>query len=74
MAISPGAPEHLREFVNVGHDLRPVNVGELLKEVKAEVLLNLTPTGSADAARYYAREAIEAAKIAFINGMPELIS
>jgi len=71
--VMDGAPEHLREFVNVGHDLRPVNVGELLKEVKAEVLLNLTPTGSADAARYYAREAIEAAKIAFINGMPELI-
>lgn len=71
--VMDGVPEHLREFVHVGHDVRPVDVGEVLKEVKAEVLLNLTPTGSADAARYYTRQAIEVAKIAFVNGMPELI-
>jgi len=71
--VMDGAPEHLREFVDVGDDLKPVNVGQALEEAKADVLLNLTPTGSYDAARYYAREAIEAAKIAFVNGMPELI-
>jgi len=72
--VMDGAPEHLREYVDVGNDkAKPVNVGEVLKEVKADVLLNLTPTGSYDAARYYARQAVEVAKIAFVNGMPELI-
>ncbi len=71
--VMDGVPEHLREFVDVADDVKPVPVGEVLKEVKAEVLLNLTPTGSYEASRYYARQAIEVAKIAFVNGMPELI-
>jgi len=70
--VLDGAPEHLRAFVDVAGD-EPVDVGMVLKEAKADVLVNLVPTGSAEAARYYARQAIEVAKIAFINGMPELI-
>lgn len=71
--VMDGIPEHLREFVNVADDVKPVDVADALKETEADVLLNLTPTGSAKAARHYARQAIEVAKIAFINGMPELI-
>jgi len=71
--VMDGAPEHLREFVDVASDVKPVDVGKVLKEARADVLLNLTPTGSYEAARYYARQAIEVAKIAFVNGMPELI-
>jgi len=71
--VMDGAPEHLREYVDVGDDLKSVDVGQVLREVEADVLLNLTPTGSYKSARYYARQAIEIAKIAFVNGMPELI-
>jgi len=71
--VMDGVPEHLREFINVAHNVKPVDVGEVLKEAEADILLNLTPTGSYDAARYYARQAIGVAKIAFVNGMPELI-
>lgn len=71
--VMDGAPEHLRTFVDVA-DEKPVDVGMVLKETGADVLVNLIPTGSAEAARYYARQAIEVAKIAFINGIPELIA
>lgn len=70
--VMDGAPDHLRQFVEVA-DVQPVNVGEVLRQTGAEVLVNLIPTGSAEAARYYARQAIEVAEIAFINGIPELI-
>jgi myo-inositol-1-phosphate synthase len=70
--VMDGAPEHLRAFVDVaGAD--PVDVGKVLKQAGADVLINLIPTGSAEASRYYARQAIEGAKTAFINGIPELI-
>lgn len=70
--VMDGVPEHLRAFVDVA-DEKPVDVGMVLKEAGADILVNLIPTGSAEAARYYARQAIEVAKIAFINGIPELI-
>jgi len=68
-----GAPEHLRAFMEVADD-EPVDVGAELKASGAEVLINLLPTGSAEGARYYARQAIEEAGIAFVNGMPELLA
>ena len=71
--VLDGAPEHLRQFMTVA-DAEPVDVGKVLKEAQAEVLINMIPTGSAEAARYYARQAMEVAKIAFVNGMPELIA
>lgn len=70
--VLDGVPDHLREFVHVA-DLPPVDVGEVLRDAGADVLVNLIPTGSAEAARYYARQAIEVARIAFVNGMPELV-
>ena len=73
--VLDGAPEHLREFVDVADNdnVKPVDVGAVLKEAGAEVLLNLIPTGSREAARYYARQAIEVAGIAYVNGIPELV-
>lgn len=68
-----GAPEHLRHFMDVA-DAEPVDVGAVLRGSGAEVLINLLPTGSAEGARFYARQAIEAAGIAFVNGMPELLA
>ncbi len=70
--VLDGVPPHLAELVQVA-DQKPVDVARVLKEVKADVLLNCLPTGSARAARYYADAAVKEAKVAFVNGMPELI-
>ncbi len=71
--VFDGVPDHLGEFVTVA-DRDPVDVGKTLVESGAEVLINLLPTGSAEAARHYATQALQVAKIAFVNGMPELIA
>ena len=47
--------------------------GTVLKDSGAEMLVNLIPTESHDAARFYADAAIKEAKIGFINVMPTLI-
>jgi len=70
--VLDGVPPHLKEFVKVA-DERSVEVSDVLKSVKADVLVNLIPTGSAKASRYYADACIKEAKVGFINGIPELI-
>ena len=71
--VMDGVSENLAEsMVEIAHN-KPVDVVKILKESKAEMLINFLPTGSAQAARFYADAAIKEAKIGFINGMPELI-
>ncbi len=36
-------------------DLKPVNVEKVLKQSRAEMLVNYLPVGSAEAVRYYTR-------------------
>ncbi len=69
--VLDGLPPHLAEVVVVS-DHEPVDLTTALKDSGAEVMLNCLPTGSAQAARVYARAALEAG-VAFVNGMPELI-
>jgi len=71
--ILDGAPDHLRDFFDVADDYEPCDVVKELKDAKAEILVNFIPTGSAEAAKFYADCAIEAG-CAFINCMPEFIS
>jgi myo-inositol-1-phosphate synthase len=73
--VLDGVPEHLATF-----DIpvkpagkKPCDVGKVLKDSGAELLLNFLPTGSAKAARFYADAAIKEAKIGYFNGMPEMI-
>ena len=49
-----------------------VNVAEVLKSVKADVLINYLPVGSRKATEYLAESCIES-KTAFINCIPEFI-
>jgi myo-inositol-1-phosphate synthase len=69
--LEDGVPSHLAKFVEVS-DEPPVDVVAALRDSGAEVMLNMLPTGSAKAARLYAKAALEAG-VAFVNGMPELI-
>ena len=71
--ILDGAPDHLRKFFDVADDLKPCDVVKELKDSGAEILVNFIPTGSAEAAKFYANCAIEAG-CAFINCMPEFIT
>ena len=71
--VLDGVPEHLKKFVKVSSS-KAVNIARVLKDTKADILINLLPTGSAKATRAYADAAIKEAKVAFINGIPEMIA
>lgn len=70
--VFDGNPPHLAKFVPESK-AEPVDVGRVLKESGAEMLVNLIPTESHQAARYYADAAIKTAKIGLVNMMPTLI-
>ena len=75
--VLDGVAPHMRDF-RYGEgflvdDSRPsVEVADVLREVDADVLVNLIPVGSYNASRAYAQAAIEAG-VGFINGIPEFI-
>jgi myo-inositol-1-phosphate synthase len=52
---------------------KPVDVAKVLKETKADVLINYMPVGSEEATKFYAKACLEA-KVAFINAMPIFIA
>jgi myo-inositol-1-phosphate synthase len=54
-------------------DAKPVDVAQVLKDTKADILLNYLPVGSQEATEYYAQAAIDA-KVAFLNCIPVFIA
>jgi myo-inositol-1-phosphate synthase len=73
--IMDGVAEHMREVFNV-YDERAegsADVVKVLKDSKAEVLVNYLPVGSREATRFYAQAAMDAG-CAFVNCMPEFIA
>ena len=52
----------------------PVEVGQVLKDTGAEVMINFLPAASDKATSYYADQAINVAKIGFVNGMPSPVA
>jgi len=72
--ILDGVAEHMRKPFNVYDDtgINKADVVKILKDVKAEVLVNYLPVGSREATRFYAQAAIDAG-CAFVNCMPEFI-
>jgi myo-inositol-1-phosphate synthase len=72
--VLDGVAEHMKEVFDLykEDEVKPVDVVEVLKESKAEILVNYLPVGSHDAARFYAQAALDAG-CAFINCMPEFI-
>ncbi|MEK7586974.1 MAG: myo-inositol-1-phosphate synthase [Patescibacteria group bacterium] len=55
-------------FVHESKD-ESVDVAEILKETKTDVLVNLVPSGSDEASRFYAQEALKAG-CSFVNCIP----
>jgi len=70
--VLDGNPPHLARFYEVSSE-KPSDMTQVLIESGADMLLNLIPTESHQAARSFAEAAIEGAKIGFVNGMPTLI-
>ncbi len=52
--------------------VNPSDITQVLKDTKAEILVNLLPVGSYNASRIYTQAALDAG-CAFINGIPEFI-
>ena len=71
--VLDGIGDYLKKVVAVDPNQKPVNVGDVLKESKAQIVVNYLPVGSYDASRYYAQEALNA-KCAFINAIPEFLA
>ncbi len=72
--ILDGVAPHMRETFNVYDDTKTSreSVVEILKDKRAQVIVNYLPVGSRDAVRFYAQCAIDAG-CAFVNCMPEFI-
>ncbi len=54
-------------------DAEPVDVVQVLKETRADVLVSYLPVGSEDADKFYAQCAIDA-RVAFVNALPVFIA
>jgi myo-inositol-1-phosphate synthase len=72
--VLDGVADHMKDAFSVYEDdeVKPVDVVQVLKQSKAEILVNYLPVGSREAARFYAQAALDAG-CAFVNCMPEFI-
>ncbi|WP_373695737.1 inositol-3-phosphate synthase [Candidatus Methanodesulfokora washburnensis] len=75
--VLDGVAEHMRDFrygegFIVDESQKSVDVAEVLREVKADVLVNIIPVGSREATRAYAEACINAGT-GLVNGIPEFI-
>ena len=67
-----GLGKYLRQ-VMAESDAAPVDVAQVLKETRADVLINYLPVGSEQGARYYAEQALKAG-VGFVNCIPVFIA
>ncbi|MGB8021472.1 MAG: inositol-3-phosphate synthase [Candidatus Nanopelagicales bacterium] len=67
-----GLGKYYREMITES-DEEPVDVVQVLKDTRADVLVCYLPVGSEQAAKFYAQCAIDA-KVAFVNALPVFIA
>jgi myo-inositol-1-phosphate synthase len=67
-----GLGEYYREIITESDD-DPVDVIQVLKDTRADVLVSYLPVGSEEADKFYAQCAIDA-KVAFVNALPVFIA
>ncbi len=67
-----GLGKYYRETIEES-DETPVDVVQVLKDAKADVLVSYLPVGSEDADKFYAQCAIDAG-VAFVNALPVFIA
>ena len=67
-----GLGEYYREIISES-DEQPVDVVQVLKNAKVDVLVSYLPVGSEQADRFYAQAALDAG-VAFVNALPVFIA
>ncbi len=70
--VLDGVGRHLSEKINVSN-YPTSNVSKILKDSKADILLNYLPVGSREATKFYAEQCL-AAGVSFINAIPVFIA
>jgi myo-inositol-1-phosphate synthase len=71
--IMDGVAPHMYESFRADKSLDPVDVAQVLRDTKADMLVNYLPVGSAKATEFYAQSALDAG-CAFLNCIPEFIA
>ena len=67
-----GLGKYYRETIEES-DAEPVDVVQVLKDTRADVLVCYLPVGSEEAAKFYAQASIDA-KVGFVNALPVFIA
>ncbi|MCW4050583.1 MAG: inositol-3-phosphate synthase [Candidatus Bathyarchaeota archaeon] len=71
--IMDGVAPHMYESFHADKSIEPVDVAQVLRDTKADMLINYLPVGSAEATQMYAQACLDAG-CAFINCIPEFIA
>ena len=71
--IMDGVAPHMYGSFNADKTIEPVDVTQVLRETKADMLVNYLPVGSAKATEYYAQACLDAG-CALLNCIPEFIA
>lgn len=74
--VLDGVSEHMKNYPDERRFIvakkKPVNVAKILKETRADILLNYLPVGSENATAFYAEECLKTG-VSFINCIPVFI-
>ena len=71
--VLDGVAPHMKDYFRVDEKQKPVDVASVLKQSKADILINYLPVGSEEAVKWYASQALEAG-CGFINCIPVFIA
>jgi len=71
--VLDGIGKFLKPVIKIDPEQKPVDVSQVLRKCRADMLLNYLPVGSEEATGYYAEQALEAG-CAFVNCMPAFIA
>jgi len=70
--VLDGVGKHLAEKITLSKN-EAVNVSEILKDSKADILVNYLPVGSREATRFYAEQCLSSG-VSFVNAIPVFIA
>jgi myo-inositol-1-phosphate synthase len=70
--VLDGVGKHLAEKITLS-SIDTANISEVLKDSKADILVNYLPVGSREATRFYAEQCLSAG-VSFVNAIPVFIA
>jgi len=71
--VLDGVGDYLKKAVSIDPNQKPVDVADVIKSSKAQIVISYLPVGSYDASRYYAQQVLDAG-CGFINAIPEFLA